>query len=170
VAVSRSEGSASATYGGPKRALAEEINRLSAGCGTLAGSFAAAQAVTRLACSGQSTRLISWDALQVVRQTLVAGADLSDAETRAKAADRLLQLRMVSAGHERRGVSLLTCHEGKGQEFGMVVIPYLSGDSFEDDRQARQLLYVSLSRARRRLFLRVPNTDPPELAQRLGLV
>lgn len=155
---------------GSKRATAEEINRLSAACGTLAGSFAAAQAVTRLACGSQSTRLISWDALHVVRQTLVARADTSDAETRVKAADRLLQVRMVSSGHERRGISLLTCHEGKGQEFDMIAIPYLSGDSFEDDQQARQLLYVSLTRARRRLFLRIPKTNPPELAQRLGLL
>jgi superfamily I DNA/RNA helicase len=99
----------------------------------------------------------------------VARADLSNAEARTKAADRLLQQRMVSAGHERRGVSLLTCHEGKGQEFDMIVIPYLNADSFEDNQQARQLLYVSLSRARRRLFLRLPKTDVPELAQRLGL-
>lgn len=154
----------------PKRALAEEINRLAAACNTLTGSFAAAQAVARLACRGQPNRLISWDALQVVRQTLVAGADLTDAEARTKAADRLMQQRMTSAGHERRGVSLLTCHEGKGQEFDMIVIPYLSGDSFEDDQQARQLLYVSLSRARRRLFLRVPTTGAPELAHRLGLI
>jgi superfamily I DNA/RNA helicase len=77
---------------------------------------------------------------------------------------------MVSAGHERRGVSLLTCHEGKGQEFDMIVIPYLNADSFEDAQQARQLLYVSLSRARRRLFLRIPKSDVPELALRLGLV
>ena len=153
----------------PKRALAEEINRLAAGCGTLTGSFTAAQAIARLACRGQPTRLISWDALQVVRQTLVASAEISDAEARAKAADRLLQQRLISAGHERRGVSLLTCHEGKGQEFDMVLIPYLSVDSFEDDQQARQLLYVSLSRARRRLFLRVPKTAAPELAHRLGL-
>ena len=103
-------------------------------------------------------------------QTLVARADLSDGEAREKAANRLLQLRMVSAGHERRGVSLLTCHEGKGQEFDMIAIPYLSTDSFEDDQQTRQLLYVSLSRARRRLFLRIPKTDVPELAHRLGLV
>jgi DNA helicase-2/ATP-dependent DNA helicase PcrA len=154
----------------PKRALADEINRLAAGCNTLTGSFTAAQAVARLACRGQSNRLISWDALQVVRQTLVARADLTNAEARTKAADRLMQQRMVSAGHERRGVSLLTCHEGKGQEFDMIVIPYLSGDSFEDDQQARQLLYVSLSRARRRLFLRVPTTGAPELAHRLGLI
>jgi superfamily I DNA/RNA helicase len=78
---------------------------------------------------------------------------------------------MVSAGHERRGISLLTCHEGKGQEFDMIVIPYLSQNSFEDDNQeARQLLYVSLSRARRRVFVRVPKGDAPDLAHRLGLV
>lgn len=154
----------------PKRGLAEEINRLATDCETLVGAFAAAQTVTRLACRGQSSRLLSWDAVQVVRQTLIAHAELSDAEARAKAADRLLQLRMVSAGHERRGVSLLTCHEGKGQEFDMIVIPYLSADSFEEDQEARQLLYVSLSRARRRLFLRVPRTNAPELAQLLGLV
>jgi hypothetical protein len=52
----------------------------------------------------------------------------------------------------------------------MVVVPYLSPDSFEDDQQARQLLYVSLSRARRRLFLRLPGDAAPDLAHRLGLV
>ena len=154
----------------PKRSLADEINRLSAGCDTLASAFGAAQAVTRLACRGQQSRLISWDALQVVRHTLVARGDMSDPDARAKAVDRLLELRMVSAGYERRGVSLLTCHEGKGQEFDMIVIPYLSADSFENDQQAQQLLYVSISRARRRLFLRVPKTDVPDLAHRLRLV
>jgi len=154
----------------PKRGLAEEINRLTSGCGTLSGSFAAAQAIARVACRDQHARLISWDALQVIRQALVAPAGLGDGEAREKAAARLLQRRMVSAGHERRGISLLTCHEGKGQEFDMIVIPYLSADSFEDDQQARQLLYVSLTRARRRLLLRIPTTDAPEIAQRLGLI
>jgi DNA helicase-2/ATP-dependent DNA helicase PcrA len=154
----------------PKRGLADEINRLVAGCDTLAGSFRAAQAVARLACRDQETRLISWDALHVIRQALVSQAALSDSEAREKATARLLQLRMVSAGHERRGISLLTCHEGKGQEFDMIVIPFLSADSFEDAQQARQLLYVSLTRARRRLLLRIPTTDAPDIAQRLALI
>jgi hypothetical protein len=52
----------------------------------------------------------------------------------------------------------------------MIVIPFLSADSFEDDEQARQLLYVSLSRARKRILVRVPVGDAPDLAHRLGLV
>ena len=51
----------------------------------------------------------------------------------------------------------------------MIVIPYFNQVSFEDNQQARQLLYVSLSRARHRLFLRVPTTDAPALAYCVGL-
>jgi hypothetical protein len=153
----------------PKRALAIEINTLSSECDTLTGTMAAAQAVSRSVCRGVETRLISWDALHVVRRTLVASPGLNDREARERAHARLLQLRMISAGHERRGISLLTCHEGKGQEFDMIVIPFLSADSFEDDEQARQLLYVSLSRARKRILVRVPLGDAPDLAHRLGL-
>jgi superfamily I DNA/RNA helicase len=154
----------------PKRALAEELNRQASTCDTLAESFAAAQAVMRLVCRGQPARLISWDAIQVIRQALMARPGLPDAEARDRAAARLLQQRMTSAGHERRGISLLTCHEGKGQEFDMVVLPFMSADSFEDDQSARQLLYVTLTRARRRLVLRIPTTQAPELAIRLGLI
>jgi superfamily I DNA/RNA helicase len=154
----------------PKRAIAEELNCLAGECSTLPHAFAAAQAAARLAVSGQDSRLVSWDALQVIRHALHGGAAVTDAEARERALAKLLHQRMVSAGHERRGVSLLTCHEGKGQEFDMVVIPYLSADSFEDNQQARQLLYVSLSRARCRLFLRIPKDQPPSLAASLGLL
>lgn len=155
----------------PKRTLAEGLNALTAGCGTLAGAMSAAQRAGRLACEGQHAREVSWDALHVVRTTLRARPGLPDVDAAERARARLLQLRMASAGHERRGVSLLTCHEGKGQEFDMVVLPYLSTTSFEDDdQQARQLLYVSLSRARRRILVRFATGEAPDFAARIGLM
>ena len=77
-------------------------------------------------------------------------------------------LGLTPARAHRSAETLDTCDEGKGQEFDMIVIPDRNQVSFEDNQQARQLLYVSLSRARHRLFLRVPTTDAPALAYCLG--
>jgi len=49
-----------------------------------------------------------------------------------------------------------TIHKAKGREFDHVVVPWLDASTFGPDIKDRQLLYVALSRARRRLTLVVP--------------
>ena len=62
-----------------------------------------------------------------------------------------------------------TCHSGKGKEFDTVVVPYLSTEIFTDDQEGRQLMYVSLTRARKRLIVRSAIGRTPAFAQTIGL-
>jgi superfamily I DNA/RNA helicase len=154
----------------PRRALAEGITALARRCDTMAGAFRAVHDLTRLVCESQDARVIDWDSLYAIRRVLQAQPHLSDSEATDRAHARIRQARFSAAPTPRRGIYLLTCHEGKGKEFDFVVLPYVSDDNFEDDEESRQLLYVSLSRARRWILVRLATGKVPPICQRLGLV
>ena len=63
----------------------------------------------------------------------------------------------------------LTFLEGQGKEVDLVILPWVHRDNFEEDAEARQLLYVSLSRARHQLLVRMASGAVPTICQRLGL-
>jgi superfamily I DNA/RNA helicase len=155
----------------PRREIAEGINELIPLCDSLGGAFQAAQKVIGLARRDQDPRVINWDMLFAIRRVLQSSSDRSDAEELEKVKSRVLQARFVSTPSPRRGLYLLSCHEGKGKEFDMVVLPHVSTVNFNDtEEEARQLLYVSLSRARHRLLIRIATNDAPPICQRLGLI
>jgi superfamily I DNA/RNA helicase len=153
----------------PRRALAESIIALAARCGSLVACLDAAQQLARLAVQDQDRRAIDWDTLWAFQNVLRAVSAASDDEARAQVADRIRQARFRSAAAPRRGLYLLSCHEGKGKEFDMVVLPHVSRANFSDDEESRQLLYVSLSRARRRLLVCLAIGAVPSICQRLGI-
>lgn len=153
----------------PRRDLAEGITELARRCDTLSGAFRAVHDLTRLVCESQDARVIDWDSLYAIRRVLQAQPQLTDAEAADRAHNRVRHARFSAAPTPRRGIYLLTCHEGKGKEFDFVVLPYVSSDNFDDDEESRQLLYVSLSRARRWILLRVANGKVPPICVRLGL-
>jgi superfamily I DNA/RNA helicase len=154
----------------PRREIAEGISKSIALCVTLSGAFQAAQATIALARRGQDPRVIDWDMLYAIRRVLQSSSDRSDAEELERTKRRVLQARFGMTPNPRRGLYLLSCHEGKGKEFDMVVLPHVSTVNFNDaEEEARQLLYVSLSRARHRLLVRLATGDTPPICQRLGL-
>jgi DNA helicase-2/ATP-dependent DNA helicase PcrA len=55
--------------------------------------------------------------------------------------------------------SASTIHKAKGREFDHVVLPWVDASTFSSDIKDRHLLYVALSRARRRLTLIVPTVS-----------
>jgi Superfamily I DNA and RNA helicases len=67
---------------------------------------------------------------------------------------------------ERTGLTICTVHQSKGREFDHVIVPWLSADfpeqyvSIDDDRR---LLYVALTRARRRVTIVYPAESPSPL-------
>lgn len=155
----------------PRREIAERINELIALCDTLEGSLQAAQGAVQLARRVQDPRVIDWDMLYAIRRVLQPSFEVSDTERLAKVKSRVRQARFATAPSPRRGLYLLSCHEGKGKEFDMVVLPHVSTINFNDaEEEARQLLYVSLSRTRHRLLVRLASGDTPPICQRLGLV
>jgi superfamily I DNA/RNA helicase len=154
----------------PRRQIAETINDLAPSCDVLASAFRAAHQVSRMAIRGQDHRIVDWDTLQAFRRVLRAPRHASDAEATERAHARVLQARFTSSLTPRRGLYLLSCHEGKGKEFDLVVLPYVSTDSFTDDDESRQLLYVSLTRARRFVLVRLASGKVPPICERLGLV
>ena len=79
-----------------------------------------------------------------------------------------------------RGVNLLTYHRAKGLEFDAVFLPRLldgelpfkRGRAEADPAEERRLLYVGITRARRRLFLswpRDPRSAPSPFLRELGV-
>ncbi len=154
----------------PRRTLATDLNELVGRCETLAGAFTAAQATVRLVTVEQDRRIVAWERLRVLRQVLRSLPDSTDEEARAQFENRILQLRFAAAAAHDRGLFLLSCHEGKGKEFDFVILPFLSEENFGDDQESRQLLYVSLSRARKRILARVASGQVPSICERIGLV
>jgi superfamily I DNA/RNA helicase len=137
----------------------------------LAGACASARAVARIAAAHEDEKLVAGDAAHVVRGVLRARDSLDDAAARELILNRLVQLRFTAEAHDPRGLYLLTCHEAKGKEFDMVILPYVSATIFNDaDAESRQILYVSLTRTRHRLFVRVAEGDIPVHCQAMGLV
>jgi superfamily I DNA/RNA helicase len=153
----------------PRRSLAERLNQLVEGCDTLAGAIVSARSTVGDVIAGQDRKIVAWERERVLRQVLSALPEATDDEARAQVDGRILQLRFAAAGTPHRGLFLLSCHEGKGKEFDFVVLPFLSSENFDDDQESRQLLYVSLSRARKRILARVATGQVPAICERIGL-
>ncbi len=136
----------------------------------LAGACAAARVVSRLATAHEDAKLVAGDAAHVVRTTLRMRNGLDDIAAREAILNRLAQLRFTAEAREPRGLYLLTCHEAKGKEFDMVILPYVSATIFNDsDTESKQVLYVSLTRTKHRLLVRVAQGDVPASCQAMGL-
>jgi superfamily I DNA/RNA helicase len=154
----------------PRRSLAVHINRLIERCDTLAGAVEAARSTISQVVAGQDHKIIAWDRERTLRQALRTLPDATDDEARAQVEARILRLRFAAAGTPQRGLFLLSCHEGKGKEFDVAVLPFLSSENFGGDQESRQLLYVSLSRARKRILARVATGQVPVICERIGIV
>jgi superfamily I DNA/RNA helicase len=153
----------------PRRGLAKGFNELLPLCATLSGSFRAAHGALRLAARDQDSKVIDWDLFYAVQRVLQSSIELPDAEALEKAKSRVRQARFATSPSPRRGLYLLSCHEGKGKEFDLVILPHVSTPNFADDEESRQLLYVSLTRARRRILIRLGEGQIPPICRRLGL-
>lgn len=152
-----------------KRVLADRLNDLLSQYDSLPGALQAAVTAARLAVAHDDPRQVADDAYYVVRQAFGARRVDDETEARERAIARLMALRFRVEDDTRAGLYLLTCHSGKGKEFDTIVIPYLSTEIFPDDEEGRQLLYVSLTRARRQLVVRSAIGRTPEFARTIGL-
>jgi superfamily I DNA/RNA helicase len=120
--------------------------------------------------AGQDRKAVAWERERVIRHVLRALPGASDEDVRTQIEGRILQLRFAAGGAPLRGLFLLSCREGKGKEFDFVVLPFLSTHNFGEDQEGRQLLYVSLSRARKQILARVARGQVLEICLRIGLV
>lgn len=153
-----------------RRNLAVALNEALPLWTDLSGACTAARVVARVAAAHEHPRLVAGDSAYVVRSALRAREGLDDTAAREVVLNRLAQLRFTAEPRDPRGLYLLTCHEAKGKEFDMVVLPYVSATIFKDaDEESRQVLYVSLTRTRRRLLVRVAQGDVPAHCQAMGL-
>lgn len=154
---------------GAKKILADRINAALQQCDTLAGAIRAGAQVAALTAAHESSRLVASDAAYVVRRVFAVRSGVSDEDARERVLARILQLRHTADDDARRGLYLLTCHQSKGKEFDVVVLPYLSSTIFDDTDEGRQLLYVTLTRARMAILVRVADGAAPPFAQTIGL-
>lgn len=154
-----------------RKALAVALNEAAENWTDLVGACAAAQRVARIAVNHEEDeRLIAQDAAYVVRTGLRLPSSLDDQEAKKRVFSRLSQMRFTTEGRRPRGLYLLTCHEAKGREFDMVILPYVSDQIFpDDDEEQRQLLYVALTRARQRLLIRTAAGELPKHCEAMGL-
>lgn len=153
-----------------RRALADRLNTLARECETLPTALGAAREATRVAISGQDPRVVAWERERTLRRVMRALPGSTDAEARQQVDARILQLRTASEGAPERGLFVLTCHEGKAKEFDLAVLPWLTTENFGDDDESRQLLYVSLTRGRKRIIVRVARGEVPPICELIGLV
>lgn len=106
----------------------------------------------------------------MVRTTLRVHNGLDDIAARDSVLNRLTHLRFTAEAREPRGLYLLTCHEAKGKGFDVVILPYVSATIFNDaDTESKQVLYVSLTRTKYRLLVRVAQGDVPASCRAMGL-
>jgi superfamily I DNA/RNA helicase len=154
-----------------RKALATELNEAAEHWIDLAGACVAAQRVARIATDHeQDQRLIAQDAAHVVRTGLRVRPGVDDREAKERVFSRLSQMRFATEGRQPRGLYLLTCHEAKGREFDMIILPYVSDEIFpDDDEEQRQLLYVALTRARQRILIRTARGKLPKHCAAMGL-
>jgi hypothetical protein len=101
---------------------------------------------------------------------LLATAARIAARCRFRATSRRLSRTLPRRSPGSRRPPRTDGHEGKGKEFDFVILPFLSTENFGDDQESRQLLYVSLSRARKRILVRVASGEVPSICERIGLV
>jgi superfamily I DNA/RNA helicase len=160
-----------ARLGERRKVLAMRLNEALDDWTDLAGACLAAQRVSRIATEHESDgRLIAQDAAYVVRTALRVRPGAGDQEAKEKIFGRLAQMRFAAEGRAPRGPYLLTCHEAKGREFDMVILPYVSDQIFpDDDEEQRQLLYVALTRARRRILIRTARGRLPHHCAAMNL-
>ncbi len=164
------EGVRLARLGERRRDLGKELNNALPLWTDLAGACESARAVARAAVRHEDEKLVASDAAYVVRTAFGVRSELGDAEAKERIANRLAQLRFTTEARSPRGLYLLTCHEAKGKEFDMVILPYVSDCIFtDDDDEDRQILYVSLTRARQRLLVRLADGEVPEHCKAMGL-
>jgi superfamily I DNA/RNA helicase len=154
-----------------RKTLATELNEAAGHWTDLAGACAAAQRVARTAINHEEDeRLVAQDAAYVVRTGLRVPPGLDDLGAKERVINRLSQMRFTTEGRQPRGLYLLTCHEAKGREFDMVILPYVSDQIFpDDDEEQRQLLYVALTRARQRILIRTAAGKLPKHCEAMGL-
>lgn len=126
--------------GDRRRRLGEELNGTLNEWTDLAGASEAARTVARIAARHEEEKLVAGDAAYVVRTALRVRRGLDDAEARERIVSRLAQLRFTTESRNPRGLYLMTCHEAKGKEFDMVILPYVSHRIFSEDEEDRQLL------------------------------
>lgn len=82
-------------------------------------------------------------------------------ETPREALESAIRHRHDAATIPRRCAS--TIHKAKGQEFDHVIVAHCSATPFPDDPEARRLLYVALSRARRSITILASGRAPSPL-------
>ncbi len=82
-------------------------------------------------------------------------------------AKRVAVARFSASAQVPRGLLVMTVHQAKGKEFDAVIVGFVGREAFPDDLDGRRLLYVAMTRARRRLTLVVPDGGPSPL---LGLL
>ena len=152
-----------------RRALADQLNQLAAQCATLPEALSSVRQTARLAINGQDARVVAWERERVLRRVVHVLPGSTDEDARAQVEGRILQLRSASEGAPQRGLFVLSCHEGKGKEFDLAILPWVSSENFDDDAESRQLLYVSLTRGRKRIIVRLANGEVPPICFRLGL-
>jgi superfamily I DNA/RNA helicase len=156
--------------GDRRRDLGTALNEALSLWTDLSGACEAARTVGQIAVRHEQDKLIAGDAAYVVRTALRVRTGIGDAEAKERIVGRITQLRFTTEARYPRGVYLMTCHEAKGKEFDMVILPYVSAQIFpEEKEEARQLLYVSLTRARHKLFVRVAKDQAPAYASAMGL-
>jgi len=71
--------------------------------------------------------------------------------------------RFSASAQAPRGLLVMTVHQAKGKEFDAVIVPFVDREAFPDDLEGRRLLYVAMTRSRRRLTLVVPEANPSSL-------
>lgn len=92
---------------------------------------------------------------------VLGGIDISDGLSASQALDRAIRgMKEVSRMPWRFAT---TIHKAKGREVDHVVLAPLTSKTFPDTKEARQLLYVALSRAKKSITLLSDPSDPSPL-------
>lgn len=121
-----------------------------------------------LAMEEQSSRLaLDYDMFSILKKSAERAQVANDDELCQHLKDVMLQQQYLASTRTLRGTYVLNIHQAKGREFDYVLLPNVSRARFNaSERADRNLFYVAITRARRRVFI----YDRPDRSALLNLL
>jgi len=99
-------------------------------------------------------RIIDWDIFRILRKVARKIETIENVELKKLFSNVLLQEQYVEAHKKLKGIYILNVHQAKGKEFDWVILPDVTENAFQSNKDyKRKLFYVAVTRAREKVII-----------------